>query len=474
MVEIQKEKNNRILLFLMAVMLAILFVYSPLTIITKADSNRVTSVIEDLQTDPNFKVEDYPNNSEDYSLKVIQIAETTAKELLIYVYQPSAVTLELRAESINISTSIGENFAPKNYKLTFLNYRGVFQKYVVNDFYVKNDALRYYDIISIFRKWNEDIDDKAGGDNTISERSYEVGQQWTACTVNGHVSYTYETIETIEITDKFVGFTRYYTNVVGSFLGFLNSQWDFNSCETGCDMHFVAFSTDKKIDKLLEAKITFNKQNAEYYKDVNVKKFRNIQTELNRTLKYTEQIEFNDIRNYSWPEIQTVEEFISNETFERTYEHGIFNETITSNLKKVALNNISNKQFVLRFEATPYESSKKHLETWSGPVSTPCDSYSIVSDVTILELTFENEGITYNLGVVDNKQTGSGKPVNDITITNEINGDYIKMIMDLLLKVVLIVIGIACLPVIVTLLPIILKIIFLPFSIIKNILKGSR
>ena len=34
----------------------------------------------------------------------------------------------------------------------------------------------------------------------------------------------------------------------------------------------------------------------------------------------------------------------------------------------------------------------------------------LVSEVTILRLKFQTDGVTYNLGVVDNKQTGSRDP----------------------------------------------------------------
>ena len=37
-----------------------------------------------------------------------------------------------------------------------------------------------------------------------------------------------------------------------------------------------------------------------------------------------------------------------------------------------------------------------------------------MGDVTILRLKFETDGITYNLGVIDNKQTGGREPANDL------------------------------------------------------------
>ena len=38
---------------------------------------------------------------------------------------------------------------------------------------------------------------------------------------------------------------------------------------------------------------------------------------------------------------------------------------------------------------------------------------TLVGDVTILRLKFVTDGITYNLGVIDNKQTGGGEPSNE-------------------------------------------------------------
>ena len=45
----------------------------------------------------------------------------------------------------------------QNYKLSLLDRQGVFGKYRVDGLTVKNDALRYYDISSIFRAWDETI-----------------------------------------------------------------------------------------------------------------------------------------------------------------------------------------------------------------------------------------------------------------------------------------------------------------------------
>lgn len=57
-----------------------------------ASETAYTSVMEDLQKDEMFSLADYPENDEDYSIQVEQIAEGTNNELFIYTYQPSQKT----------------------------------------------------------------------------------------------------------------------------------------------------------------------------------------------------------------------------------------------------------------------------------------------------------------------------------------------------------------------------------------------
>ena len=63
----------------------------------RAEASAYSDVMDDLRKDESFKAEDYPAISEDYSLKVIQIAESVNGELFIYVYQPSAGSRDLMA-----------------------------------------------------------------------------------------------------------------------------------------------------------------------------------------------------------------------------------------------------------------------------------------------------------------------------------------------------------------------------------------
>ena len=68
--------------------------------ISFAIDNAFSNVLEDLESDENFVVEEYPVNMTDYSLQIINVAESTDKELFIYVYQPCSPNDRLKATSI--------------------------------------------------------------------------------------------------------------------------------------------------------------------------------------------------------------------------------------------------------------------------------------------------------------------------------------------------------------------------------------
>ena len=65
-----------------------------------------SGVTEDLSKDGTFPFEDYPAKDNDYSLEVVQIAESVNGELFVYVYQPAGLVKPMNATSINISTAI--------------------------------------------------------------------------------------------------------------------------------------------------------------------------------------------------------------------------------------------------------------------------------------------------------------------------------------------------------------------------------
>lgn len=428
-----------------------------------------SSVLEDLQTDTDFNSEDYSVNAEDYSLQVIQIAESSDKELFVYVYQPSASYGKLVASSINISADLHNELNFKNYKLTLLNNTGVFYKYLVNDFVVSEDTTRYYEISSIFRPWDETKD--AGLDltneNIIAEISFKVAKQFTLVENNGETIISVADTETIQITDKYVGFVRYIDG------------FDLNFYDGGCDSHFVAFSTDKQIDKLYEADVYYTSQTCDYIWVFDAiyggqeTTYGNVQDNY-AYLNYKQHASHttNGIGGhyYEWPRIMSVNEFISLENRSLVYECGLFNVRTETNITDEGLKDLENKQWVLRFAETDYYELTTSSQTR--------EIKTIVGDVTILRLKFETDGVVYNLGVIDNKQQGDENPDNETKFSIE-PSDMFKIIMLVLLLIILLVVLGPFLPTIISLIfklikviiKLILWLISLPFKLIKAIFK---
>ena len=114
-----------------------------------------SSVLEDLQKDSNFNVAEYPAGGKDYLLQVIQVAESSDKELFVYVYQPYG---KLTASSISISKTMGDDYRPIKYPLSLLNHSGVFYKYIVDKFELETEAERYYNISQIWCNYDRQID----------------------------------------------------------------------------------------------------------------------------------------------------------------------------------------------------------------------------------------------------------------------------------------------------------------------------
>ena len=209
-----------------------------------------SGVLDDLKKDSSFDESFYPVTAGDYSLKLIQIAESTDGELFLYVYQPSGQAKNLKASSINISTTLNDEISYRNYKVRLLNSSGVFYKYIVSDFKVLAEPARYYAISSIYRPFDESIDNQAEHGNMVTEVNYPVNKQYCFSEINGKPYCNVVDIETITITDKFVGFVRYMDG--------------FKLYVGACDSHFVAFNTDKPIDKLLEADVYYTTQKYSY------------------------------------------------------------------------------------------------------------------------------------------------------------------------------------------------------------------
>lgn len=435
-----------------------------------------SDVVEDLKKDETFNIENYAVNENDNSLQVITIAESNEKELFVYVYQPSGEYKNLVATSMFLSTA-SRGLEYRNYTLTQLNSRGVFYKYRVNNFVVSNDSERHYEITSIYRKFDETIDEKLNNDNTISEIEYKVAKHWFFRTTTNGTEISCQDIETITITSKYVGFARY-----GDLSG--------ATYAVAKDRHFVAFTTDKRIDKLMEADVYFVSQDVslnyldltDYWENDPRLSFSEFGEKVDEFsyLKHTNKVDItaqngywwgNKNFSYSWDEISKVDDFIASVNYEQTFDMGIFDVHTKSEMTEDGYNNLRDKEWVLSFATTDYITDPRltaGLDVY----------YTIVGEVSILRLAFETDGYYYNLGVIDNKQTGVNSPVNTITTTYEF-ADWFKTIMGVLLLIVLLVVLAPILPIIFTILfaivklliKIIIWVITVPFRLIGKILK---
>lgn len=427
-------------------------------VIAKAESTvTYTNVLEDLQRDSSFSKDNYPEKATDYSLQLIQLAESSDKELFVYVYQPSGQLKGLVASSINISTTINDAISYHNYKLELLNADGVFFKYKVSGFAVKDDAVRYYAITSVYRKWDKTIDPATGNDNTVTEVNYNVSKQYAFGTINGKPYVNCMDIDTIVVTDKFVGFVRYENG--------------FTLYNSACDSHFVAFNTDKPIEKLLEADVYYTTQsyNWNWTAFIGEKETFGTKQENYSYLKYTDKVEHTRegwfAGTYKWDRIQTVDDFISGEKRENIFHGAVLDVKVSTKLTDSALNELKGKKWVLRFTETAYSFTPDYTGTGSQ-----YSSSTVVGDVTILRLKFETDGITYNLGTIDNKQTGGKDPSNstDIDVSLNDTGKKLAALIMLILAIILLA------PVLPYILKAIVWIVMLPINGIAALIKAIK
>lgn len=343
-----------------------------------------SDVLVDLQKDENFDVENYPVNLEDYSLQVIQVAESVNDELFVYVYQPSGEQIDLQATSINISTTINEDLSFTNYKLSLLNSNNTLYKYKVENFTVTDSSIRYYEISSIYRPYNEffDSDLEIVGDNEINEVAFDVSKQFKFETSeSGEISMSVSDIDTVEVTSRYDGFIEYPNG--------------FKWFASDCNAYFVAFSTDKNIDYLLEADVYYTEKEYTTQKAWGSVLYTNYGEPVEKYayLTYDSIAENNPgIGNkYVWNRIESISDF----------KAGLEEDDVT--LSEDAELNLQGKEWVLRFAET---------EIFTSPITFGNQSINgkIIENVSVLRLAFLSNGDYYNLGVIDNKVSADLEP----------------------------------------------------------------
>lgn len=362
-----------------------------------ADSSANVNVLKELQKDGNFKVADYPNVADDYSIQVIQIAESETGYLYVYTYQPCQATRYQIATDISMSLSESAD-GMKVYGLVLANTNGVFCKYLVKGVKVSEAATRYYNISSIYRAWDKDIDSGTGNNNTLDKKAYPVRNVYKVTTENGAKKYERNPTYTVNIINPYVDYLLYLET--GSLPLLPVKPW-LPSTDKGAyvDSHYVAFSTDWEIDKLLSATVHYDYYTADgQYStflgfDCGGDVVYGNRQDGYAYPKYDQRAEVESgyqylgkTHTYTWDRIQTVAEFIATE------------EKLTDETKS----NLAGKQWVLRFLET--ERTQKDIEVlgykkYNG-------HWTIVDRVAVLRLEFETDGVVYNLGTVCDMQSG--------------------------------------------------------------------
>ncbi len=395
------------------------------------DTPNYSSVVADLKSSGNFNTGKYPFKETDYKIEVIGISESKDYELFVYVYVPSADKKGIKATSINISTK-HKDLDFDNHFLTLISSNGVFHKYKVNDFKVKFDTTRYYEISSIFRKYNSALGDTTSSStNTTSEVGFAVGKSYKHTdNFSGGYDVYIEDIDLIAITDRYVGFMRY-------------PDGGFFTLTDAVDVHFIAFSTDFKMDQLLDADLIYTATPVTITSTVVDKpSFGTPLVGEEVTVDFRENMTYDGTGwlspSYAWKSIEKASDFLLSESKGQQYNLGIFDATTTIELKAGAKADIESKDWVIRFAITDY----RYQENGAGTHSTT--EYTAISDVSILRLAFKTDGVYYNMGVVDNKTSATpNEPSNDTSKTKtvlELEEDIMNII-----KIILLLIAIAIL-----------------------------
>lgn len=356
------------------------------------DTSKYTPVLQDLQKDETFNVDDYPVIEDDYSLQVIQIAESVNGELFVYVYQPCGTVEYVTAIYLNMSLS--EDIDDTSlYHLTLLSSEGVFAKYLVNNVIVSSDNTRYYYITSIYRTYIEGIDTGSSDVSIITGKAFAVGKMWRFIGYGNDIECSAVERNVITVTDKYLGYLLYED---GYYL--------FETKKTVSN--YLVFDTDFLIENLIEVDITYcterfsqNCKNGTYYNPTYTDKSMAIE----KTLYADEfgssvnpSLWFHD--KCTWKIIQPVSEFLKDETLRLSDE---------------AKSNIKGKKWVLRFFDTNY--NETHSVDGAGNYWSNT-TFLKATDVSLLRLSFCTDCVSYDLGVVDNMHTGKDTPDNNYNL----------------------------------------------------------
>lgn len=388
---------NNLIAVIVLIVATFIALYSDVGI-SYAATTRYSDVLDDLRKDETFNADNYPAIANDYSLEVIQVAEGEKDELFVYVYQPAAKSKLLTATDINISLS-EEATGTDIYALELVSNAGVFQKYRVKSFTVSSKkAIRYYNISSIYRAFNASIDDENKNDNILEKVAFRVGKIFTATTMNGEVIYYQQPTYTIKIINPVTNYLIMTGSTGGGGLWWLQgTKWNM------FDAHFIAFSTDWDIDRLVSADISYHYCSGTSYYDtifgqgldaeVSYGEDKQKTLTVNADEKFEHTTNYHGIQGntYHWDKIQTTNDFIA----------AVQSSTAVAvtDTKRNIETILSGSEWVISFTETERTQNDTNI---LGIYKKYTGTFTKISNVTILRLEFESDGKAYNLGAVSN------------------------------------------------------------------------
>lgn len=350
------------------------------TVPARAQEVTYSNVLDDLKKDPSFDPSDYPDKPDDYSLKVIQIAEGKNGELFLYVYQPIFPYRNDKASYINIAFQDQRDpTADLKYErrsLTFLNSNGALCKYLINDCYVSDDTIRYYSVASIYRPYIEGVDMSYEAIDSKQHSAFAVGKLWSACVYNNELSYGCFDIDTVDVEITASGDVYYKDGLQGLYL-------------SACNSHYFAFKVENySITDIFDADITYDliPYSHTVLSDPKIDDSRETISKDSETIYKSQEVTFEPTglfgKKATWKRIQTVTEFLTDVKAQN------------KEFESCELEDINAAQFVFRVAETDYFTTLDYVD------GNHLYRYYRLANSGVLRLHFATADGVYNLGAV--------------------------------------------------------------------------
>ena len=385
----------------------------------KAEASESTivhsDVLSDLKRDNNFNEDDYPANLTDHSMQMIALTESNKKEVFVYVYHPSNVDNEIKAEKISLSLQSPDNPDKKFhlYDLAFINSNRVFSKYKIVGLRASEIPERYYSVAGIYRKYDETLGDS--NPETVdgtSMKAFSVGHYWCCYYSDNKLVCEKEEMEVLELEIKASGSVTYYDGY--------KLYHDF------CDSFYVAFKAQNfNIEKVINADIRYIIQRKETTSCIVGGFVDTSEPETIETTIYENENSGNSGgglfgKKRKWDRIQTPASFIE---MVNSYTHDDFDEAEAASINEA--------DFVFCFAEADRSIVRTSHIAIQGITSLPVhfdtiEKHTELSEVGILRMTFMVPGgQVYNLGVVSDLVDIDGNPEGVVSPGDNIL-DYLK------------------------------------------------